>query len=160
MCDSSNRISTYATDILIDPCNPEQSIGTYDTKEECGCCSGVTEYCGSFTGQASIINPHYIFNTGAAFVAGIFEIYLETTTKVSTVPASAGDPQYKGAYYYYYINSTAVKMNVITSQGGLNNSSFVPAVDTTQISYSPGTGIVLNFNTPYKVGWKFSCNNV
>jgi hypothetical protein len=155
VCNSAYRIGTYASSYVINPCNPAGSIGTYDDPGSCGCCNGIEEECGYFTGTTGTINPGNIFS-GGAFIAGIFELFLETVNQVSSNPVSAGDPQYKGAYYYYYINSNVSKLNVITAQGGLNTSSLIQAVDTTQINFTTGVGIILNLNIPCYVGWKFT----
>jgi hypothetical protein len=160
VCDPGRYIGNFAANHTIDPCNKNSAIGTYDPSFNgdhtfdgggCGCsgsssssgdCSG---FCGKFTGTYSVVNPSSLFTS--QFVTGLFELFLEETT-VNI-----------GSYYSYFINPTVNPyLNTITAQGGLNNSTYVPAGDRTQIKFEPGTGIVLNFTRSYDCFWKFSCH--
>lgn len=157
VCSSSDRIGSYSSPYLIDPCNAANSIGTYDKSDSdgCNCCDGLIEDCGYFTGTNATINPGNIFS-GTTFISGTFELFLESVNQVSSNPASAGDPQFKGAYYSYYINSNASKINVVTAQGGLNSTGLVQASDATKINFIVGVGFVLNLGISCHVGWKFT----
>lgn len=151
VCDSANYIGTYSASVPIDPCDPSKSIGTYDSGGDgCGCNSGCVEFCGSFTGKTATVNPQYILTSG--FAVGFFELFIEyESLKI-------------GGYYTYYLNPNAnivggdKYLNVIVAQGNLNQTAYTPAVDTTQISFNPTKGIVLNFKYSYDCYWKFNCH--
>lgn len=159
VCDPARFIGTYMTKPMIDPCNAAKAIGTYDpnfngdhtfdggSSGGCSCDSGgdCVDFCGKFTGTSAIVNPVSIFTT--EFVTGLFELYLEDNTDK------------KGSYYSYFVNPLVTpNLNIVTAQGQLNNSTYTPAGDTSQIKFQTGVGIVLNFSRIYDCFWKFSCH--